>query len=56
MSNSLFGGKLNMASVNNGLDIVDLFDFYEEKSSYEYLFAEQFHKRALIPFGVFKNS
>ena len=55
MSNSLFG-KLNMASANNGLDIINLFDFYAEKSLYEYLFAEQFHKRALIPFGVFKNS
>ena len=53
MSNSLFG-KLNMDSVNNGLDIVDLFDFYAEKS-YEYVSTKQFYKKISIPFGMFKN-
>lgn len=53
MSNSLFG-KLNMESVNNGLDIVDLFDFYAEKS-YEYISAKQLHKKIPIPFGMFKK-
>lgn len=54
MSNLLFG-KFNMASVNNGLDIVDLFDFYAGKL-YEYLSAEQFHKKIPIPFGMFGYS